>query len=104
MNDFKFLANLSSVTPQRQWEELKPLDFILDETEIAQMRKAYIFMISKVAARFIPTLSFMSEVLPTQMKGVHSKFLTGKNCLMVLFNDLHLIRPQLGTAIKVWGI
>ena len=77
MNDFEFLPNLSDVAPQRQWWELKPFDFILNETEISKMRNAYICIISKVAARFIPSLSFMAEVLPTQMKGVHSKYLSG---------------------------
>ena len=73
------------MSPQRPWEEMVPQDFLLSPEELDQTRKANIIMIAKVAARVIPSFSFMSEVLPQHSKVEHTQFLKGLHLFRYIY-------------------
>jgi hypothetical protein len=76
INDFDFSnLNMSTVKPQKPWRQMTVQDFLLNPTDVVETKKSYVHIICQVAAKFIPTLQFFTDVVPDHITGPHTHML-----------------------------
>ncbi|CAC5384468.1 unnamed protein product [Mytilus coruscus] len=101
INNLKFLEGLDNYAPQKAWQDASPVDFMTTSKEQDEMKLPYIQMICKVISRFIPSLSFMGEVVPQIMKEDHSKLLTEEaSVITITLSDGKTVEIQIQKYAK----